>query len=42
MKIITSAFAYREYRAIFQREEYSYAKHAHFQDKQEYRTGVIS
>ena len=27
---------------IFQFEEYSFAKHAHFQDKQKYRTGMIS
>ena len=42
MKTVTSAFAYRECQAIFQREEYSYAKHAHFQDKQRYRTGMSS
>ena len=42
MKTVTSAFAYRECQAIFQREEYSFAKHAHFQDKQKYRTGMIS
>lgn len=42
MKIVTSAFAYIECQAIFQREEYSYAKHAHFQDKQKYRTGMRS
>ena len=42
MKTVTSAFAYRECHAIFQREEYSFAKHAHFQDKQKYRTGMSS
>ena len=42
MKTVTSTFAYREFQAIFQREEYSFAKHAHFQDKQKYRTGMIS
>ena len=42
MKTVTSAFAYRECQAIFQREEYSFAKHAHFQDKQKYRTGMSS
>ena len=42
MKTVTSAFAYRECQAIFQREEYSFAKHAHFQDKQKYRTSMIS
>ena len=42
MKTVTSAFAYRECQAIFQREEYSFAKHAHFQYKQKYRTGMIS
>ena len=40
MKTVTSAFAYRAYQAIFRREEYSFAKHAHFQDKQN-RYGMI-
>ena len=40
MKTVTSAFAYRECRTIFHFEEYSFAKHAHFQDKQRYRTGM--
>ena len=42
MKTVTSAFADRECQAIFQYEEYSFAKHAHFQDKQKYRYGMIS
>ena len=41
MKIVTSAFAYRECQAIFQSEEYSFAKHAHFQDKQKNRNRMI-
>jgi len=40
MKTVTSAFAYRECQAIFQREEYSFAEHAHFQDKQRYRISM--
>ena len=31
-----------ERQAIFQFEEHSFAKHAHFQDKQKYRTSMIS
>ena len=42
MKTVTSAFAYRAYQAIFRRVEYSFAKHAHFQDKQKDRTGMSS
>jgi len=43
MKNFTSAICYKsERQAIFQCEEYSFAKHAHFQDKQKYRTGMIS
>lgn len=43
MKNFTSAFMYEsERQAIFQYEEYGFAKHAHFQDKQKYRTGMIS
>ena len=43
MKNVTSAISYRsERQAIFQFEEYSFAKHAHFQDKQKYRIGMIS
>ena len=42
MKTVTSAFVYRAYQAIFQYQEYSYAKHAHFQDRQKYRTGMSS
>ena len=42
MKNVISAVFYRsEYQAVFQYAEYSYAKHAHFQDKQKYRTGMI-
>ena len=43
MKNFTSAICYKsERQAIFQCEEYSFAKHAHFQDKQKYRTSMIS
>ncbi len=43
MKNFTSAFMHKsERQAIFQYEEYSFTKHAHFQDKQKYRTGMIS
>ena len=43
MKNFTSACMYKsERQAIFQFEEYSFAKHAHFQDKQKYRIGMIS
>ena len=43
MKNVTSAvFYHNEYQAVFQYAEYSYAKHTHFQDKQKYRTGMIS
>ena len=42
MKNVTSAISYRsERQAIFQFEEYSFAKHAHFQDKQN-RYSMIS
>ena len=42
MKNVTSAVLYRsEYQAIFQYAEYSYAKHAYFQDKLKYWTGMI-
>ena len=41
MKNVISAVFYREYQAVSQYLEYSYAKHAHFQDKQKYRTGMI-
>ena len=41
MKNVTSAISYRsERQAIFQFEEYSFAKHAHFQDKQKIWTGM--
>lgn len=40
MKAVTFAFAYRECQAIFQQEEYSFAKHTHFQGKQKYRIGI--
>jgi len=41
MKNVISAVFYRsEYQAIFRYQEYSYAKHAHFQDKQKFRTGM--
>ena len=43
MKAITSACMYMgEREAIFHFEEYSFAKHAHFQDKQKFRTGMSS
>lgn len=43
MKVITSACMYMgEREAIFYFEEYSFAKHTHFQDKQKYRTSMIS
>ena len=43
MKTVTSAFAYiTERQAVFFYEEYGFAKHAHFQDKQKYRTGMRS
>lgn len=43
MKNFTSVFLYKsERQAIFQYEECSFAKHAHFQDKQKYRIGMIS
>ena len=42
MRIIASAFIYMsEFKACFQGEEYGFAKHAHFQDKQN-RYGMIS
>ena len=41
MRIITSAMFYMsECKASFHCEEYGFAKHAHFQDKQKYRTGM--
>ena len=41
MKNVISAVFYRsEYQAIFRYQGYSYAKHAHFQDKQKYRIGM--
>ena len=41
MKVITSAIRYMgEREAIFRFEEHSFAKHAHFQDKQKFRTGM--
>ena len=43
MKHFTSACMYeRERQAIFQYEEYGFAKHAHFQDKQKHRYGMSS
>ena len=43
MKVFTSIIRYMSEReAIFHVEEYSFAKHAHFQDKQKYRTGMSS
>ena len=43
MKVIASAICYMgEREAIFHFEEYSFAKHAHFQDKQKFRTGMSS
>ena len=43
MKVITSAIYYMgEREAVFHFEEYSFAKHAHFQDKQKFRTGMSS
>ena len=42
MRIIAFAFIYKsECRASFFSEEYGFAKHAHFQDKQN-RYGMIS
>ena len=42
MRIITSAMFYKsECKASFHCEEYGFAKHAHFQDKQN-RYGMIS
>ena len=42
MRIIASAMSYKsECKASFQCEEYGFAKHAHFQDKQN-RYGMIS
>ena len=42
MRIIASAFVYMsECKASFHCEEYGFAKHAHFQDKQN-RYGMIS
>jgi hypothetical protein len=42
MRIIASVMSYKsECKAIFSSEEYGYAKHAHFQDKQN-RYGMIS
>ena len=41
MRIITSAMFYMsECKASFHCEEYGFAKHAHFQDKQKFRTGM--
>ena len=43
MKTCTSSIRYMgERQAIFQFEEYGFAKHAHFQDKQKYRISMIS
>ena len=43
MKVITSAIRYMgEREAIFYYEEYVYAKHAHFQDKQKHWIGMSS
>ena len=43
MKVITSTICYMgEREAIFHFEEYSFAKHAHFQDKQRFQTGMRS
>ena len=42
MRIIASVMSYKsEYEAIFFSEEYGFAKHAHFQDKQN-RYGMIA
>ena len=42
MRIIASSFIYMsEFKACFHCEEYGFAKHAHFQDKQN-RYGMIS
>ena len=41
MKTFTSFIRYMgERQAIFHFEEYGFAKHAHFQDKQKFRTGM--
>ncbi len=43
MKLFTSFIRYMgERETIFHYEEYGFAKHAHFQDKQKYRTGMSS
>ena len=36
MKVFT--FVYQEFQAVFRREERSFAKHAHFQDKSKLQT----
>ena len=42
MRIIASAMSYKsEFKASFHCEEYGFAKHAHFQDKQN-RYGMTS
>lgn len=42
MRIIASVMSFKsEYKASFFREEYGFAKHAHFQDKQN-RYSMIS
>ena len=43
MKVITFAICFMgEREAVSRFEEYGFAKHAHFQDKQKHRTGMIS
>ena len=43
MKTFTSFIRYMgEQEAIFYFEEYGFAKYAHFQDKQKFRTGMSS
>ena len=43
MKTFISAIPHLSVRqAIFQYQEYSFAKRTHFQDKQKYRTGMSS
>ena len=43
MKVITSAIYYMgEREAIFHFEEYGFAKHAHFQDKQKHQIGMVA
>ena len=42
MKVTAFAYAYRECQAIFQSEERSFAKHAHFEISKSNMVGMIS